>query len=299
MSFVETTKAAGPPALLSQPAPVYPTIKESWAFLGWYLLLSLLIGLPIFLAGEKLLGVPRSVTLLLIGVTTNGGVLGFLRWKQGARWAGINLHGQVPGWLLLALPVLVLSADMVLTLVQFLHLPKFSSGETYRELVKMPVVGFLMICVMAPVLEELLLRGVLLQGLLRNFPDRPWIAISQSALIFGVMHLNPSQSVATFGLGLLMGWLYYRTRSLWLCMGIHFLNNFFAFNALLHDKGDKATEDAVASFGSPWAYTAVVALSALVLLGLLWQVQRTTSPPPTHLSATDPTEPDALLPAGI
>ncbi|RSK47151.1 CPBP family intramembrane glutamic endopeptidase [Hymenobacter rigui] len=286
-------------AASSPPAPVYPTIKESWGFLGWYLLLSLLIGLPIFLVGEKLLGVPRPIALLLIGIGTNCAVLGFLRWKQGLRWPGINLHGQVPGWLLLALPVLVLSADMVLTLIQFLHLPKFSSGETYRELMKVPVVGFLMLCVVAPVLEELLLRGVVLQGLLRNFPNRPWIAIGQSALIFGIMHMNPPQSLATFGLGLLMGWLYYRTRSLWLCMGAHFINNFFAFNAMLHQKGGKATDDAVAAFGHPWAYAAVVALSALVLLGLLWQVHRTTSPPSAHSSSTDPTEPDVLLPAGI
>jgi len=299
MSFVETTKTAGPPALLFQPTPVYPTIKESWGFLGWYILLSLLISLPIFLVGEKLLGVPRSVTLLLIGVAINCGLLGFLRWKQGARWPGINLHGRVPGWLLLALPVLVLSADMVLTLVQFLHLPKFSSDETYRELVKMPVVGFLMLCVVAPVLEELLLRGVVLQGLLRNFPNQPWIAIGQAALIFGIMHFNPPQSLATFLLGLLMGWLYYRTRSLWLCIGVHFLNNFFAFNALLHQKVEKATDDSVAAFGSPWAYTAVVVLSALVLCGLLWMVQRTTSQRPAHSPTNEPAKPDALLPSSI
>ncbi|MCA8829786.1 CPBP family intramembrane glutamic endopeptidase [Hymenobacter pini] len=265
------------------PATVYPTIKESWAFLGWYLLLSLLIGLPIILIGEKLLGMPRYCTLLLVGVGTNCGVLGFMRWKQGLRWPGINLHGRVPGWLLLALPVLVLSADMVLTLIQFLHLPKFSSGETYRELMKVPVIGFLMLCIVAPVLEELLLRGVVLQGLLRNFPNRPWIAIGQSALIFGIMHMNPPQSLATFGLGLLMGWLYYRTRSLWLCMGAHFVNNFFAFNTMLQDKAGKDTDDVVAAFGSPWAYAGAVVLSALVLFGLLWQVQRTTSPPlPDH-----------------
>nr|WP_262904866.1 CPBP family intramembrane glutamic endopeptidase [Hymenobacter pini] len=148
---------------------------------------------------------------------------------------------------------------------------------------KVPVIGFLMLCIVAPVLEELLLRGVVLQGLLRNFPNRPWIAIGQSALIFGIMHMNPPQSLATFGLGLLMGWLYYRTRSLWLCMGAHFVNNFFAFNTMLQDKAGKDTDDVVAAFGSPWAYAGAVVLSALVLFGLLWQVQRTTSPPlPDH-----------------
>ncbi|WP_185817075.1 CPBP family intramembrane glutamic endopeptidase [Hymenobacter metallilatus] len=292
---MESIIIEAPVVATNPPATVYPTIKESWAFLGWYLLLSLLIGLPILLVGEKMLEMPRPVVLFLGVSAANCSVLGFLRWRNKTRWPGINLHGQVPGWLLLALPVLVLSADMVLTLVHLLHLPTFSSGETYRELMKVPVVGFLMLCIVAPVMEELLLRGVVLQGLLRNFPDRPWIAIGQSALIFGIMHLNPPQSLATFGLGLLMGWLYFRTRSLWLCMGVHFLNNFFAFNAMLHQKEGTATDDVVAAFGSPWAYAAVVVLSALVLFCLLWMVQRTTSSSPGQAS----TQPDALLPEGI
>ncbi|MDU0372733.1 type II CAAX endopeptidase family protein [Hymenobacter endophyticus] len=295
---MESIVIEAPVAAPSPPATVYPTIKESWAFLGWYLLLSLLVGVPILLVGEKLLGMTRPVTLLLMGVGTNAGLLGVLWWKQKVRWPGINLHGHVPGWLLLALPVLVVSADMVLTLVHFLHLPKFSSGEAYRELMKVPVVGFLMLCVAAPVLEELLLRGVVLQGLLRNFPTRPWIAIGQSALVFGVMHMNPPQSLATFFLGLLMGWLYYRTRSLWLCMGVHFLNNFFAFNALLYQKAGKGTDE-VAAFGHPWAYTVVVVLSALVLWSLLWMVQRATSPPPVHLPVDELPQPAELQPDSI
>ncbi|WBA42636.1 CPBP family intramembrane glutamic endopeptidase [Hymenobacter canadensis] len=193
----------------------------------------------------------------------------------------------MPGWLVVALPALVLAADMVLSLIDLLHLPAFSP-DTYQKLLKLPAVAFLVLCVAAPVLEELLLRGVLLQGLLRNFPGRPWIAIGQSALIFGLMHANPPQSLATFVLGLLMGWLYYRTRSLWLCMGVHFLNNLFAFTAMLATTEAAKDEEITAMFGAPWIYVTVVALSALVLAGLLWRVHKTTVLPEAVVAAVTP-----------
>ncbi|MBC6698984.1 CPBP family intramembrane glutamic endopeptidase [Hymenobacter puniceus] len=271
-----------------KPAPnVYPTIKESWGFLGWYLLVSLVVGVPVFLLGEKLLSLPPAVALLLVVVAGNGTLLWFLRRQHSGRWLGINLHGQVPNWLIMALPVMVLAADMILSLIDLLHLPALSS-DTYHKLLKLPVVAFLILCVAAPVLEELLLRGVLLQGLLRNFPGRPWVAIGQSALIFGLMHANPPQSLATFLLGLLMGWLYYRTRSLWLCMGVHFLNNLFAFTAMLATTKTTKEEDVTAMFGTPWIYAAVVIVSALVLAGLLWRVHKTTVLPEAAGSADTP-----------
>lgn len=274
-----------PPAPVEQLNPVYPTIKESWGFLGWYLLVSLVVGVPVLLISEKLLSLPLAVAMLLFVLAGNGTLLWFLRRRYAGRWPGINLHGQVPGWLIVALPVLVLAADMVLSLIDLLHLPAFSS-DTYQKLLKLPAVAFLVLCVAAPVLEELLLRGVLLQGLLRNFPSRPWVAIGQSALIFGLMHANPPQSLATFLLGLLMGWLYYRTRSLWLCMGVHFLNNLFAFTAMLATTEVAKEEEVTAMFGAPWLYAAVVVLSALVLAGLLWRVHKTTVLP-EEVVATD------------
>ncbi|WBO85663.1 CPBP family intramembrane glutamic endopeptidase [Hymenobacter yonginensis] len=248
------------------------------------MLFSLVVGVPVLLIVEKLLSLPTAVALLLFAVAGNGTLLWFLRRRYSGRWPGINMHGRVPGWLIVALPVLVLAADMVLSLIDLLHLPAFVSESTYQKLLQLPVAAFLILCVAAPVLEELLLRGVVLQGLLRNFPDRPWVAIGQSALVFGVMHFNPPQSLATFLLGVLMGWLYYRTRSLWLCIGVHFLNNLFASTSMLANKGVSRHEEVTAAFGAPWIYTAVVALSVLVLAGLLWRVHQTTTPPAEPVS---------------
>lgn len=70
----------------------------------------------------------------------------------------------------------------------------------------------LLTCVIAPLLEEVLFRGVMLRSFLRQYP--PGTAIAHSAAVFGLAHLNVYQFVLAFGLGLLIGKLYEATRSL-------------------------------------------------------------------------------------
>ena len=79
------------------------------------------------------------------------------------------------------------------------------------------------VVVAAPVLEELLLRGIILDGLLKIYSPKK--AIIWSALFFGFFHLNPWQFIPAFALGLFMGWIYYRTRSLMTTIFIHFVAN--------------------------------------------------------------------------
>ena len=79
-------------------------------------------------------------------------------------------------------------------------------------------------CILAPLLEELLCRGIMLRGMLAR-RKAPWKAILWSALIFAVMHMNPWQSIPAFLFGLLLGWVYWRTHSLWATIFLHCLNN--------------------------------------------------------------------------
>ena len=58
---------------------------------------------------------------------------------------------------------------------------------------------------------------------MRNY--RSWYAIFLSGLLFSLFHLNPWQMTYTFFLGLLLGWLMVRTRSLPLTILVHSLNN--------------------------------------------------------------------------
>ena len=56
-------------------------------------------------------------------------------------------------------------------------------------------------------------------------PRRPWVCIVVSALIFGLIHLNPVQMVFGSLYGLLLGWLFWRTRSLLPGIVVHVTNN--------------------------------------------------------------------------
>ncbi|WP_159517346.1 CPBP family intramembrane glutamic endopeptidase [Sunxiuqinia indica] len=81
----------------------------------------------------------------------------------------------------------------------------------------------LKVAVIAPIVEELIFRGVIMHGLMRNYPKI--IAIFVSALFFALFHLNPWQFPATFLLGLLLGWVMVITRNIFACILGHSINN--------------------------------------------------------------------------
>ena len=83
--------------------------------------------------------------------------------------------------------------------------------------------SFLLTAIFAPIFEEWLCRGMVLRGLLTKM--KPVWAIVVSALFFAVIHMNPWQALNAFAIGLVMGYVYYKTGSLWLTMLIHFVNN--------------------------------------------------------------------------
>ncbi len=83
--------------------------------------------------------------------------------------------------------------------------------------------AFLKVAVIAPIIEESIFRGMILQGFRRNYNS--FVAVFMSALLFALFHLNPWQFPATFVLGLLLGWLVVRTDSIFLSILGHSINN--------------------------------------------------------------------------
>ena len=92
------------------------------------------------------------------------------------------------------------------------------------------LLALLVVCV-APFVEELVFRGVLLSGLASRMPIG-W-AILGSAIVFGCAHL-PDFKFAWYPvptliiLGLASAWLRVRTRSLWPSITLHATNNLLA-----------------------------------------------------------------------
>ena len=76
--------------------------------------------------------------------------------------------------------------------------------------------------VIPAICEEIVFRGLILTNL---EPYGKGTAILGSAFLFGLMHMNPAQFLYTTVLGLMLGLVYVKTKSIWLCMVIHFANN--------------------------------------------------------------------------
>ena len=90
--------------------------------------------------------------------------------------------------------------------------------------------GYLALGILAPVAEELVFRGAILRSLMNYFNHRlPWIPIVASALLFGAVHGNMAQFANAFTMGLLLGWLYYRTHSIVPGVVLHWVNNTVAY----------------------------------------------------------------------
>jgi uncharacterized protein len=87
---------------------------------------------------------------------------------------------------------------------------------------------FILMIIAAPVCEEFVFRGILLQRWATKW--NPPIALVLTSLLFGALHLN----VVGIGLlGLVAGVLYYQTKSLWAPIALHAMNNTIGSLSLL------------------------------------------------------------------
>lgn len=79
------------------------------------------------------------------------------------------------------------------------------------------------ICIIAPFVEEILFRGIILRGFLQHYA--PLQAIVISAVLFGLIHLNVYQIPGAFIFGCIVGYVFYLCKSIWPCVFIHSLAN--------------------------------------------------------------------------
>ena len=87
----------------------------------------------------------------------------------------------------------------------------------------MYILSVIFLAITPALCEELVFRGVILNGLRSRFND--YIAITLSALMFALMHSSLQQLVYPFLMGLIMGWIVVRTGSLVSSMLVHLINN--------------------------------------------------------------------------
>ena len=88
------------------------------------------------------------------------------------------------------------------------------------------LISLLTVGIVVPFTEEFIFRGVIFKTLNKNISTLGTIIIQ--ALFFGIFHGNLIQGIYATLLGLVLGYITYRTRSLWTAIIIHIINNTIA-----------------------------------------------------------------------
>jgi len=101
-----------------------------------------------------------------------------------------------------------------------------------KYFLKMDTVGdlifnLLVIAIIPALGEELLFRGYLQQKM-SHWLGKPHMAIIITAILFSAIHMQFQGFLPRFALGLVLGYLFYLSKSLWLPIIAHLLNNAMA-----------------------------------------------------------------------
>ena len=95
-------------------------------------------------------------------------------------------------------------------------------GRPMSEVAILFVLAIFSTAIVPAICEEYLFRGAIL-GLLLPFGRTA--AIIGSSVLFGFMHQNPLQLFYTVFMGVILGYIYVKTKSIWACVLLHFFNN--------------------------------------------------------------------------
>lgn len=97
------------------------------------------------------------------------------------------------------------------------------------------ITSIISVVILAPIMEELLFRGIILNRALSKGSILRAIIIS--SFLFGFVHLNIIQGINAFVCGIVIAYLYVKTKSLWPCIIAHMFNN--AISCIMMNASDK------------------------------------------------------------
>ena len=126
------------------------------------------------------------------------------------------------------------------------------------------------VVVMAPIFEEVLFRGILLESLRARYGVVA--ALMLSSLLFAVIHFHLTVAVNAFFMGLILGYIYLETNSLWSVIFLHALNNTISYVLMALGYASLSMKELV---GSPALYWALYGGSVVVLVLSAWKLVRT------------------------
>ena len=178
----------------------------------------------------------------------------------------------------LSIPFIVSGMLFLNLCSEFLGLPDLMQ-DTFLAMSR-NVFGIISIAIMAPLVEELLFRGAIQGHLLRKGMN-PWTALFIASAIFGIIHMNPIQIPFAFAIGMIFGWLYYRTGSLVPGIVGHFINNSIACIQMAVSTKEELNTTTIEWLGEGPTY-ALFALSLAVMIGMFLYLKKRLPEAPSY-----------------
>lgn len=219
----------------------FPGLLTTFGFIVLYFTLQGLCTILIMAAspGGLVPGATPDPMSIIFGLVASAAVQLFLMWlylRKNDRMAmmGLNDFGQIALHKATGLAFLLVITAMAFNFVYATYvIPGIGMQEDMEKILagiaRTPpnmVVMFLAIAVAAPVVEELLFRGLLQNALTKYLPV--WGAIVLSSFLFSLVHLQPYAIPGLMSLSIAFGYLYHRTGSLRTNIILHMANNAFA-----------------------------------------------------------------------
>jgi membrane protease YdiL (CAAX protease family) len=251
----------------------YPTLGQSVALMAIFLAINIIVALlGLILVGEATASTSWMTLIsyvLSFGLTISLALL--IRNRQAQSAGSFNVR-SIPGKFYPVLVLITLTVSILVEpLTEPIPVPAWLEGILLKLLLDKSFAMFVLMVIAAPILEELLFRGIILEGFLKNY--NPWKAIIWSSLLFGLAHLNPWQFIAAFFVGLIIGWLYLKTQSLVPGIFMHFVANLFGYSLRFFISPENALSSTRQWLGSLGFYIVFLVLCLAIFILLIRTLQ--------------------------
>lgn len=180
----------------------------------------------------------------LTGFCASGLFTAWLFYRPGTgsytSWPDYLQINRMPDWsiVVLALLLMIISTPFVLFTLQLnqqIPLPEsFKVAEEQAELVlkgllnmeyPAELIGNLILIAVLPAIgEEIVFRGIVQRQLMRVMLN-PYVALFVAAVIFSLAHFQMEGFIPRLVLGMVLGWLYWKSGNLWVPSIAHLFNN--------------------------------------------------------------------------
>ena len=214
---------------------MYPNKKQSIILVAFLFAIEFIVSLYLAWAGVSWSN-GNPVIDLFVNILSCLLILVFALPKMGLKarelfHANFNNLGMLLRRSIVPILLLMATLQVILSYLNSLLSGLLPEGNYISQhiaiLLKAGPLGFLYMCVVGPVIEEVIFRGVILRGLLANYKSGD--ALVTSAVLFSLVHLNPSQLFHTLIVGLVLGWIYMGSYSLWPSIVAHMSFNMMAY----------------------------------------------------------------------